>query len=331
MRTVSFIRTMIAAAAAALVLGCGTAPVENGGGNGPAAGVFTVYYDADGLANNVVNDLAVDYFRSGLWVATQKGLSFFSFKDSTWTTYGTAQGLPNLKVTSVAVQLGTVWAGTMSGPAFFETGGFQDLPDPAVLPDKIVTVLAPMPEPDYSLWIGTRGGVARRTVSGEWKSWTTADDLSYNDITSIARDRAGVVWVGTRYGLDVFDGVRWTATTTGLPDPAVLGVYVDGSGSVWAGTAAGVMEFRGLQRLTYGTASGLPSPVVYEFVEDSTRMLWAATENGVARFDGVRWSKLALPDTVDGLPVYALASDVITKSIWIGTAGGLVRWRPTSQ
>ncbi len=326
MRTV-LMRAAAFLALAAAAAGCGTTPVEDVTDTTPKD-VYNLYYDADGLANNSVNDLAADYFHSGLWVATQKGISFFAFKDSTWTTYGTESGLPNLKITSAAVNLGTVWAGTMSGPAYLEGSTWHELADTGVLPNTYITVLAGMPDPDYSLWFGTRGGAVRRSTTGEWKSWTVTSGLVSNDVTAIARDRDGSIWVGTQYGLGVYDGTKWTSYTTILPSTSVKAVYTDSYGSVWVGTSNGAMEFNGQIRTKFGTYDGLPSPVVNDFVEDYNRVLWVATDAGVAMFNGTKWTKLALPAQVEGAPAVSLASDAVTKSLWIGTTNGLVRYRP---
>lgn len=314
------------------ITGCGTTPVDNGGtDHGEQQPVFNLYYDSDGLANNVINDLAVDFFRSGLWVATQKGISFFSFKDSTWTTYGTASGLPNLKVTSITINLGTVWAGTISGPASFDGTAWNELPDPGVLPSTFVTVIASMPEPDYSLWFGTRGGVARKSPSGDWTSFTITEGLSDNNITSIARNSSGTIWVGTLYGLNSYDGVRWSSSTSSLPSTTVQALYSDSFGSLWVGTSSGAAELKGSQQVRFGTADGLPSPIVNDFVEDYNQVFWAGTGSGLAWYNGKSWTELVLPSQVGGLQVTSLASDPITKSLWIGTTSGLVRYRTATK
>lgn len=310
--------------------GCGSTPVEDDNGNGSPTGGYTLYFDTDGLANNFVNDIAVDYFRNGVWVATQKGVSFLSFADSTWTTYGTASGFPNLQVTSLAVNLGTVWAGTISGPVSFTGSGWAELPDPGVLPNTFITAITSMPEPDYSLWFGTRGGVARRSATGQWTRFTVQDGLSYNDVTSITRDYVGNVWVATRNGLNVYDGSHWTIYASVLPNATVQAVYADSYGSIWAGTEYGAVEFRPEGRYSYGPADGLPSPVVTDFVEDFNRVLWIATDLGIAWFDGSFWHPLNLPAAVGGAPVTSLASDALTRSLWIGTAAGLVRYQASN-
>lgn len=329
MRTI-LMNAAIFLALAAVIVGCGTTPVDDGTGTTPKD-VYNVYYDTDGLANNSVNDLAVDYFHSGLWVATQKGISFYAFKDSTWTTYGTESGLPNLKVTSAAINLGTVWAGTMSGPASLDGVAWKELANTGVLPNTYITALTSMPEPDYSIWFGTRGGVVKRSATGEWKNWNITSGLVSNDVTSIARDRDGNIWVGTQYGISVYDGTKWTSYTTILPSTAVRAVFTDSYGAVWVGTSNGAMEFNGQAKTKFGTYDGLPSPSVNDFTEDYNRVLWVATDAGVAWFDGTKWVKLALPAQVEGAPSVSITSDAVTKSLWVGTTNGLVRYRPAAK
>lgn len=314
-----------------LLAGCGSATIDDGDGDAVTTDQFTLYYDTDGLANNYINDIAVDYIRSGIWVATQKGVSFFSLEDSTWTTYGTEDGFPNLKVTSVAISVNTVWAGTMSGPVSFNGSGWDELSDTGVLPSTYITAIATMPGPDYSIWFGTRDGAAVKSYSGEWVTYTTTDGLSYNDITSIARDNNGKIWVGTLYGLNSYNGSTWTIYTTKLPDTNVYAVYADSFGFLWVGTSSGTAKLEGNSWIKYDTNDGLPSPVVNDFVEDYNHVFWTATDSGVAWFNGVNWIQMSLPTEVEGLQVTSLASDVISRSLWIGTTNGLVRFSLSSE
>jgi hypothetical protein len=311
--------------------GCGTGPVDGNDGNGTQTDGFTLYFDTDGLANNFVNDIAVDFYRSGIWVATQKGISFYSFRDSVWTSYGSGSGLPNLRIQSVALNFETVWAGTASGPASLTDSTWIELSEPSVLPSTYINCIASMPSPDFSIWFGTRGGIARRSFSGQWASFTSANGLAYDDISSIARDVNGDIWAGTRFGLSVYNGAQWATVSANLPGAEVNNLFADSFGSMWVGTTLGAMEFRGNERIIYGTPDGLPSPVIHDFTEDLNRVLWAGTDRGVAWFNGARWEELTLPAAVSGLPVNAVVFDALTRSIWIGTTAGLVRYQPPAS
>jgi ligand-binding sensor domain-containing protein len=330
-RLFGFLLVSLLASSLVFIGGCGSGVIDNDDGNGVQSDGFTLFFDTDGLANNFVNDIAVDFYRSGIWVATQKGISFYSFHDSTWISYGSADGLPNLRVQAVALNFETVWAGTASGAASLTDSTWHELADPSVLPSSYINCIASMPSPDFSLWFGTRGGIALRTLSGQWKSYTTANGLSYQDITSIARDFNGEIWAGTYYGLNIYAGTKWETSTATLPSTEIRTIFTDSFGSLWVGTTLGAVEFLLNEKKVYGTSSGLPSAAVNDFTEDSDRVLWAGTDKGVAWFNGTRWQELTLPAAVDGLPVTSLVSDAITGSIWIGTTAGLVRYQPSAS
>ena len=308
---------------AAGLYGCGSGPIDNTP-VGPHA-LFTIYYDTNGLANNNISDLAVDYTRNGLWIATWKGISFYSFKDSSFTTYGTESDLPNTRVTSLAINRGTVWAGTISGVSTYTGSVWDSLPDMSVLANSFVNTIAVMT--DNSLWFGTRGGVSRMTSAGSWSSFSITNGLSDNNVTSAASDAGGKIWVGTYYGVNVFDGIRWSTITSGLPNLAVQTIYRDSSGTMWVGTANGIASFKGNGVTLWDMSGGLPSNSINEFAEDYNHVLWAATDAGAAFFNGTRWTQLPFPDSVAGMPVNTLTSDSKTLSLWFGTNVGLVRYQ----
>ena len=80
-----------------------------------------------------------------------------------------------------------------------------------------------------------------------------ADRLSSTVITSICQDKAGYIWIGTEYGLNRFDGYRFTQyfhnpdDSTSLFYNVVSSLFCDRSGQLWVGTT------RGLQRFCYAT------------------------------------------------------------------------------
>src|SRR5262249_7073361 len=94
----------------------------------PKTGTFTVYYERDGLAGNVVSCILEDE-RGNLWMSTNKGVSRFDPVRKTFKNYTVSDGLPGLDLTG--------WmAGfkSPSGEMFF--GGFSGAT--AFYPDKVV-------------------------------------------------------------------------------------------------------------------------------------------------------------------------------------------------
>ncbi|MBE7469676.1 MAG: hypothetical protein DPW09_31665 [Anaerolineae bacterium] len=90
---------------------------------------------------------------------------------------------------------------------------------------------------DDTVWAATNAGLVR---------WNRADGLASHNLTSIAADKAGHIWVGTDgKGVSEFDGQTWRTYTAanGLADDSVLAIAVDGAGHKWFGTRGGLSEF----------------------------------------------------------------------------------------
>ena len=89
-----------------------------------------------------------------------------------------------------------------------------------------------------------------------------SDKLSSTLISCICQDKAGYIWIGTDYGLNRFDGYRFTTylnhpeDTTSLNYNVVVSVFSDRDGRLWVGTS------RGLQRYDYASDhfENLPFP-----------------------------------------------------------------------
>ena len=73
----------------------------------------------------------------------------------------------------------------------------------------------------------------------------TSDRLSSNLITCICQDKAGYLWIGTEYGLNKFDGYRFTtylhddADTTTVHDNSITTLFVDRKGNLVVGSSQG--------------------------------------------------------------------------------------------
>ncbi len=70
---------------------------------------------------------------------------------------------------------------------------------------------------------------------------STAEGLSDNNVSFVARDRNGILWIGTTEGLNSFDGNRITTyykhQYPELPDNNITRVLIDNENNVWVRTA----------------------------------------------------------------------------------------------
>lgn len=104
----------------------------------------------------------------------------------------------------------------------------------------------------------------------------TADQLSSSMIDYVLQDDYGYIWVGTEYGLNKFDGYRFThffnnkSDTTSLQDNDISRLFVDSKHQLWIGTSKGLSRFD-YQRncfVRYSFPDGL-QPRVECLMEDS--------------------------------------------------------------
>ena len=80
--------------------------------------------------------------------------------------------------------------------------------------------------------------------------------LSSVNVTSLAQDRKGLVWIGTSAGINVYDGQDYiqffhdSRDTTALPDDYINALHCDPSGRMWVGTQNGLARYVGGYRFS---------------------------------------------------------------------------------
>ncbi len=239
----------------------------------------------------------------------------------------------------------------------------HDPEDPASLSGDRVRAL--LLDSSGTLWVGTAAaGLSRHdSVTGTFsrirsgpvapkggKRNTDPTTLSDDRIRALYEDHSGILWIGTRGGLNRLDRatrqiVRYThdpSDPSSLSDNHVYAIHQDAGGNLWVGTDGG------LNRLERGSGSFaryandplLPSSLsdnrVRAILEDRDGRLWIATDGGLNLFDRdaetfVRYvhepanSASLSHDSI--LSLYQDASGVL----WVGTiGGGLNRWNPVT-
>lgn len=118
-------------------------------------------------------------------------------------------------------------------------------------------------------------------------------------LTSMAVDRAGTVWVTSRFGILHHNGTGWEVfdKRLGLPTENYTWVENGSDGDLWFGAFDG-----GVLRLTdkgwtpYTVSNGLPSGSIKSFSVDGNGVSWILSESGrIARFDDEAWLEIGIP------------------------------------
>lgn len=95
----------------------------------------------------------------------------------------------------------------------------------------------------------------------------TSDKLSSTNITCVVQDHHGMIWIGTQYGLNSFDGYRFKSylhqdgDSTTIPHNNITSLLVDRSGTLWVGTQQGMAYFnKRNDNFVYQKIQGGPYP-----------------------------------------------------------------------
>ena len=270
-----------------------------------------------------------------LWVGTEAGL-FRGDRRQFGVSFHSIAGLDGIPVHSVRrAPNGDVWigtetrgvaridAGTQKAEWFGESQGLQGKAAYTVRFDR-----------EGRLWAASESGLFR--AEAPYRRFSRVTELPATRIWAFAEGSDGTVWAGGRDGLFEFAAGRWRnlTQTDGLSNREVLTLGAGPNGAVWVGyrfgggidrvqpQAGGVSIQKGVQR---NGSDGL----IYFLDFDAKGRLWAGTERGVDMWDGARWSHYDMNDGLawDDCDLNAFAEEA-DGTVWIGTSGGLSRFKP---
>jgi ligand-binding sensor domain-containing protein len=212
----------------------------------------------DGLPQSSL--LAVTQTRDGyLWVGTYEGLVRFSGVD--FVVFDRKK-IPVLKSNACQALFedsrGALWIGTSdSGLVRMEGGRFTVFGTESGLPSERVFSICE--DAQGNIVVGTRQGLAL-LENGAIRAYGS-EDLRNASISTVLRDHAGALWVGTvGQGLQKLQDGRWTRIDPDrFPDSNVTALVEDRSGRLWIGSLEqGLYCYDGSRFLHYGTGNGLP-------------------------------------------------------------------------
>jgi len=187
-----------------------------------------------------------------------------------------------------------------SGTLTLNIKHFQHNPkNPNSLADNWVGSL--MEDKEYSLWVGTQGGVTRFD-SNRLQSLTYRHNprdphsLPHNEILSFLQDRKGVIWVGTRDGLcryvpekDQFQPMQHQiGNPHSISHNMARCLAEDTMGNLWIGTYGGGLNRRDpvTGRFTrFQEKQGLANNVVYGILIADNGQIWVSTNRGISQLN----------------------------------------------
>lgn len=174
-------------------------------------------------------------------------------------------------------------------------------------------------------------------------SLTMRDGLSNNEVNTVFKDSKGFIWVGTKSGLNKYDGYKFTVykneneNISSISGDNVFTITEDLSGNLWIGTNAGINKFKReteqFERFDLEDLRAMPSfnnRTHFLFI-DSNGILWIGYENGLEILDTKSNKRLVSKESIrlkkmfKGMTVSYIFQDK-NNNMWIGSwFGGLTK------
>ncbi|MFY0650673.1 MAG: response regulator [Cyclobacteriaceae bacterium] len=163
-----------------------------------------------------------------------------------------------------------------------------------------------------------------------------SEGLSFNSVLSIIQDNDGLIWIGTRDGINKYNGVDNLIYKHSFDDPLSLSnnhvnvVYEDSRKDIWVGTANGLnLLNRKNDTFIRFNVDGSPESISHRYVkcisETQKGKVWVGTSNGLSIYDPNTGNfELARVKEIESNTnnIIGLYNDK-NDNIWLCTKGGL--------
>lgn len=337
------------------------------------------------LPSNAITALLSDSALGILWIGTDNGLASLHLASGAITRFSSdpqnPASLPGIAITALYkdYSTGRLWIGTRSGIAVWnppqkqtaqgQTAQKQSVQGQFVqynLPDSIAQI--PGVKNIYTfcldrqgtMWVGTKSGLVRldNAKTPPSPAGVIAREVRYynnfievpatSSVNSVFEDSKGRLWVGTKFGLCLFDRAAGRAVrfrhndneATSLSDDFIGSICEDSAGILWVGTSNGLNKLDALSQrfpVYYRSPQSLPELAnnsISAFCEDSDGALWIGSDEGInvwQRRTGAM--TLISQQTAPVLPADRIKSICrdSTGTLWIGTDKGLASYNSSSK
>ena len=195
------------------------------------------------------------------------------------------------------------------------------------LPARTINVV--LQTKDGYLWLGTSAGLFRFDgVYFTEINTNPKNDKTHESISTLVESRDSSLWIGTTYnGLRNLKNGKISSygIEEGSYDGQVRQLFESRTGCLIIGTSIGVFMFQDGKF----TQVLLQPNYITAVAGDSLGRIWVGTHDGIRIFKEAHPTKIMSLTLKDGLPNRITTCIYFDRqaNIWIGTVGGLVRWK----
>jgi hypothetical protein len=197
-----------------------------------ADGQWTTYGSESLASGESANELVYDVEVASdgkVWVLTSRSVALF--ENESWTVYQEGQGFNGSRYfEALALDAkGRPWAAHSNGVDVFENSAWTSIEKSDYNSPQSLGLDA-----KGQVWFGTITSGVYQFDGTAWIQHDRASEHLRSDyVTSISGDSGGRIWLGTSYGLTVFDGANWQTllmSNSGLGDNDINFVLVTNDG-----------------------------------------------------------------------------------------------------
>jgi signal transduction histidine kinase/ligand-binding sensor domain-containing protein len=249
--------------------------------------------------------------------------SVVPFSNQYHTAWSARDGLPPLVLDIAQTTDGFLWLASHAGLYRFDGVKFDPyVPTPGnpLLHDGVVSLAATH---DGGLWIGYQFGGASFIKQGKVTNYSPADTFNHN-LQGLLEDRDGTIWGATHFGLQRFDGVRWTriGDEWNFPLKAIDEIHLDARGTLWVGSHDSYYSLKRGENSFHD--SGLSSGPANMTNENAG---WVAEGDSLVRLSRSARGNWVREVTDTGADIEAIAT-AKDGYVWVGTHDGIMRTNP---
>lgn len=123
-----------------------------------------------------------------------------------------------------------------------------------------------------------------------FRHFTTEDGLSHNTVLSVIQDKHGFIWLGTKDGLNRFDGFNFKKIINSrqqfgsVGDNQIHSLCEDGEGKLWLATGRGLYRFDP-QLESFFDLAIQPSQQIGSVVSDGRQLIWFLSSNTLWKYN----------------------------------------------
>lgn len=160
-----------------------------------------------------------------------------------------------------------------------------------------------------------------------FKNYQVQNGLSSNTITTILQDKKGFIWIGTRNGLNRFDGNTFKIFHNVLSDAQSLGsnsifsLFEDEKEQLWVGTSSGIYLYDPQQE-KFSAFKLIPPGEVRYIAADNANNIWIISNLTLYRYNPHN-SKIVSFKLINDQTTALHVSD--KGELWTATANGVLK------